>query len=261
MSEAFFEVNVVDKQNRDPYKRPRNGDKMKKITAILLGTLIASSAALAQTNQVLSKNAVGYVKKDFNKGLNLVAHQFEVIQGDGSRSVSNLFPIGDFPSGTIIQRWDYTNQTYSTSETKATFPSVRWNPGTSVYGIGESLWVRIPTGAASNSYVSFMMGEVPTNSKVTALGGLTFSGVSFPVAVSITNIGSLLNYPLKSGDIIQKWNASTTNYVQETYATFPPPAKWNPGTMLISPGEAIIIRRPGATSQTNWSQPKPYTWP
>ncbi|MGD9874651.1 MAG: hypothetical protein AB7T27_10360 [Kiritimatiellia bacterium] len=229
---------------------------MKK--TIIALAVIALVAPLAFGQEVLSRNAVGYVKIDFRKGLNLVTHQFDIMVGD--RGVSNLFPIADFPSGTIIQRWDYVNQVYASSETKVTFPSTRWSPGTNTFEIGESMWVRIPSGASSNSYVSYLMGEVPVASKSTPLGGLTFSGVGYPVAVSISGLNSSLSYPLKSGDIVQKWDATVTNYVQETYVTFPS-VRWNPGTMTINPGEGIIIRRTGSTSQTNWVQNKPYTWP
>lgn len=229
---------------------------MKK--TIIALAVIALVAPLAFGQEVLSRNAVGYVKIDFRKGLNLVTHQFELMSGD--RDVYSLFPIADFPSGTIIQRWDYVNQVYAQSETKVTFPSTAWNPGTNTYPIGESLWVRIPSGATSNSYISYLMGEVPVNSKSAPLGGLTYSGVGYPVAVSVTGLATALSYPLKSGDIIQKWDATITNYVQETYLTFPT-AGWTPGTMMINPGDGIIIRRTGLTSQTNWVQNKPYTWP
>lgn len=231
---------------------------MKKLMAAILAVGMAAGVVSAQ--EVLSRNAVGYVKVEYVKGLNLVTHQFEVLDGGGSRVVSDLFNQEDFPSGTILQKWDYTSQTYVANELKVTFPSAGWSPGTNVFEIGETIWVRIPQSAPNPTYDGIMMGEVPVDDDVRSLGGLSFAGVSFPVSVHITNIASVLDYPLKSGDIIQKWDPISQNYVQELYQTFPT-VGWNPGTNTIRAGEGIIIRRPGGINDQDWEQVRPYTWP
>ncbi|MCO5061095.1 MAG: hypothetical protein M9963_03685 [Kiritimatiellae bacterium] len=56
---------------------------MKSKLAVLVGALLLAGSAYAQTNQVLSVNAVGYVKVDLiatNK-LHLLANNFEPLNG------------------------------------------------------------------------------------------------------------------------------------------------------------------------------------
>jgi hypothetical protein len=234
--------------------------KMNKILAGILAVSMTAGLVSAQ-DPVLSRNAVGYVKVELQKGLNLITHQFQPMTGDGARTVSDLFDLNAFPSGTILQKWDYASQRYVANETKVTFPQAAWSPGTNTFELGESVWVRIPQGAPQNVYTNIMMGEVPDVDSISvSMGGLTFVGVSFPISVHITNMASVLNYPLRSGDIVQRWNAETQNYQQEVYQTFPTP-QWTPGTMEISAGQGIIIRRPTALSSAEWNQEKPYEWP
>lgn len=228
---------------------------MKKTVVVLLCLAFVATAAFGQ--QVLSKNAVGYVRKSLDKGkYYLMNVNFNMLTG--ANTVSNVFPASSsgLPSGTKIYIWNDVGQSYAASETLETFPSTRWNPGTNVLELGRSFWVRIPPSAVSNTYELFTMGEVPdeTNVVKNLRPGFTFASFPYPVETKITN--SMLGSVVKSGDKVYFFDPNG-GWASETWQTFPT-VGWNPGTNIFRPGDAILIK---STLITNWNQAKPYTWP
>lgn len=224
---------------------------MKKITAILLGTLIASSAALAQTNQVLSKNAVGYIKIDFPKGLSLVQNVFEPITAP--IAISNTF--ATLPNSSKVFLWNGSGYvTYN----KAAFGG--WGAaGSNILQRGSAFWVEIPQAAASNSYSVFIMGEVPdsTTAPSTTLGvvpGLNAKGFPYPVSERWTNTTIAKVAP--SGTKLHIWNG--TGYATYNKAAF---GGWGANTVTLNPGQGFWIEWPVAAAATNWNVSKPYQWP
>lgn len=233
---------------------------MKKILIVVLCVVVAGTLVYAQ--QVLSKNAVGYVRKSLDKGkaylLNVNFHML----GSAVSTVSNVFPAASagLPSGTTLYLWDNVGQTYGATEIlQAVPPPTRWNPGTNILTLGRSFWMRIPTGAASNTYEVFMMGEVPdeTNLVNSVAAGITFLSYPYPVELSINNATGLLNI-IKPGNIVYFYDPDTGQWPSEIWQAVPPPARWNPGTNVFTPGRGVMIR---TTTATNLNQGKPYSWP
>ena len=118
--------------------------------------------------------------------------------------------------------------------------------------------MKIPPAAAQNVYTQFMMGEVPDSltlpTNIASLAnGLSFKSFGYPVDTTISN----LLVPAVSGNQVIFFRG-TNGYKIETFATFPAPAHWSPGTNVLYAGDGLMLRR---GSITNWVQVKPYTWP
>jgi len=230
---------------------------MKKLTAILLGTLIASSAALAQTNQVLSRNAVGYVKVNLQSNkLYLVTNPFVNLDGVGDPKLTNVFSA--VPAGTTISIWNEADSQYDNygRNTRGVWLG---SAATAQVKRADGVFIRMPP---TNAPVDlFLMGEVPDrftapSSFVSRVPGITMVGLPYPVTIRLTN--TVLAQQVPNGTTISVWNPATTQYVNYGKNTR---GVWlgDAATADILPGQGMVIR---ATNTANsWYETKPYTWP
>ena len=129
---------------------------MKRIALAIAGLAVISTAAFAQSNQVLSRNAVGYVKVEaVRSNFHFIANSFKDING-GPVTVTNL--IGNqVPIGSAVLVWDPSMQQYRFENKLIT----GWNPGTNRLNTGRGFWLKIADAGPSNTYSVFLMGEVP----------------------------------------------------------------------------------------------------
>lgn len=225
---------------------------MKKIVIAALALGLIGNAAFAQTNSVLSRNAVGYVKVDaVRSNLSFIVHNFIDING-GPVTVTNLLGT-QVPVGTSVLIWDSAVQQYR-GESRTI---VGWSPGTNRLTAGRGFWMRIPAGAASNSYAVYLMGEVPDKttlptSTVSVVSGLNMVGYPFPVRTHWTNTTLAKSAPIGSQALF--WNVTGQSYQGASRTV----VGWSPSTNVLSPGQGFWFR---TTSATNWQEVKPYTWP
>lgn len=225
---------------------------MKKITAILLGTLIASSAALAQTNQVLSRNAVGYVKRTVNASqIDFFTMPFNSL-APGGNAISNVVP--EAANSTQVIVWDPSIQNYVTyARAKGAWGAV----GSNVLARGQSFFIRSPAGT---NQTFFLMGEVPDRfnaltTTVSIVQGISAVSVAYPVDTLWTSTTAAAT--LANADQLIVWDTGITNYI--TYAKSK--GAWSAATnLVIRPGQGAFIRKFGV-GVTPWVQTKPYTWP
>ena len=227
---------------------------MKKATAIILGTLIASSAALAQTN-VLSRNAVGYIKVPVvSNKLYLVSNPFVPLDPTGD-IVTNM--LAAVPNGTIISVWNEGSQGYL-SYTKSGRGAWDSAATTSRIARADAFFIRMPSAGTSTV---FFMGEVPdrftapttTQSRVS---GLTMLGFPYPVETAFTGTPMAIAAP--NGSIISVWDSDTQGYVSYTKSGR---GAWDSGaaSAVVKPGQGFVINSSAAAN--NWNTAKPYTWP
>ena len=228
---------------------------MKKITLAIAGLALIGNAVFAQTNTVLSRNAVGYVKATIPKGkLALLRNDFEDITGRGL-AITNV--IGDqVPTDSSILLWDYNLLQY-----KAIGKGSRsgWGTaGTNVLARGQSFFLKIPATAVSNEYQVYLMGEVPdkTTAPTSAVGivsGLGMYGVPYPVSEYWTN--TTLAKQAQNNDFVMIWDGN--QYIAYGKSSR---SGWGSATNLVlTPGQGFWFKTASASS--NWSVPKPYTWP
>jgi hypothetical protein len=222
---------------------------MKKILLLVLAVTMVGSLAFGQT-QVLSRNAVGYIKVNIEKGkMMMIQTPFENLNGSGQYVVGELLG-SNFPSGATAYFWNKDRQSYQ-SEGFVT----RWIPGTNKFSRGMGMFLKIPASAASNSYDVFMMGEVPdkTTAPTTSMfivQGLQMMGFTYPVATPLSN--TLLATTAKRGDTLYYWKTNQS-WGSEGFIT-----RWVPGTLVMEPGQSYYYK---TTNAQVWTETKPYTWP
>ena len=228
---------------------------MKRIALVVLLALVGS-IAYGQT-QVLSRNAVGYVKILGEKGkLTLGRSDFEAMDSAGGIQVSNMFG-NQLPDNTTLYLWDRGAAAYKTI---AKVPRSGWAAaGTTRVARGGGFWIRVPSGAASNEYPVYIMGEVPDRltaptTTVTGLSGLNMLGFPYPVQGLWTNTDIAIKAPVNS--ILYLWDQSNQAY--QTHAKVPR-SGWSTATNLVLyPGQGFWLRNTGTF---DWAESKPYTWP
>ncbi|MBP7829357.1 MAG: hypothetical protein KA248_05525 [Kiritimatiellae bacterium] len=224
---------------------------MKKLLIVMLA--IASVAAVAFGQQVLSRNAVGYQQITLTKGVfSMVRHDFEDL--DTPLAISNVF--ASLPTSSKVYLWKTDQSGYNTI-TKAALGG--WGAGgTNILYRGSGVWVLVPASAVSNEYQVFLMGEVPDrftapSSTVGVAAGFTLSGYSYPVVQSWTNLSIAKQAPV--GSKLYIWTGA--GYDTYTRAAL---GGWGAAgnALLINPGQGFWLKWANAT---NWSELKPYTWP
>ncbi len=227
---------------------------MKKTLVIALGLAILGGNTFAQTNQVLSRNAVGYVKADALKDkFVMLTHNFKDLNG-APVTATNL--IGNqVPNSSSIILWDPGAQAYR-FETRV---AGAWDPGTNPIPPGRGFWLRIPPSAASNTYRVYLMGEVPDKltlptNVATIVPGFNMVGFPYPITIPFTS--SVLAINGKNTDSAIFWDPTGQAYYFETRVA----GAWDPGTNVLQPGQGFWYRSTRTTNMT-WTQSKPYTWP
>jgi hypothetical protein len=231
---------------------------MKKIALMMVLLVFVGSIAIGQTTQVLSRNAVGYVKILGEKGkLTLGRSDFEAMDSAGGIQVSNMFG-EQLPADTFLYLWDRSAATYKILA-KASRGS--WGAaGTTRVARGGGFWIRVPGTAASNEYPVYIMGEVPDRSTsptttVSGITGVNMFGFPYPVQGSWTNTDIAKKAPPNS--FLYIWNQAGQAYV--VYAKSARGA-WDAATtnLVLNPGQGFWLRNTGTF---DWVEAKPYTWP
>lgn len=228
---------------------------MKKLALAIAGLALIGNAAIAQTNAVLSRNAVGYIRQTTVKSnFFLVTNPFFDING-APVTVTNL--IGNqVPNGTIIIMWDPATQGYIFEQRNAG----SWLPGTNVIRAGRGFWMKMATTLAhSNNYQVYLMGEVPDKTTAptntdTIMPGFNLIANPYPTSTPFTNLAAAKGG--RNGDIGIMWDSSIQGYVFEQRNA----GAWLPGTNVVLPGQGVWYRSTRITNVT-WNTAKPYTWP
>lgn len=223
---------------------------MKKLALAILGLTVVGSSVFAQTNQVLSRNAVGYVRIDAPAGsLRLVRHDFIDLAGNQAY-VTNVIG-AQLAQGSALYLWDLSNQVYQIVNRGLR----NWSPTTNVLRRGAAMFVQ----SSSNSTV-YLMGEVPDattapTSKVYGLTGFNLTGVPYPVDTPFTNTPFFQG--AAQGDAFYTFDGTNYGIYNRGLRNWSPTSVTN---VIIKAGEGFWYQRAGAGG-TNWTFPKPYTWP
>lgn len=261
--------------------------KTKFVTIV---AALAAMASTAQTNQVLSRNAVGYVRLDIPPAgqFTLVASPFvplEPVAGPGTLTLQDVLPkesgikFSQNPNQVDkVYLWDVGNQVYQTVGMKTNgqyylLAGYASNPATNpAVLLGEGFWIQSPS-AVSTVHTVYVMGEVPSASNVTnpISPAYQFRANPYPVTASLdslinTNHGALGTGNPNTCDQILMW---TTNQTYLNLGLKTPTNRWWPlstwtvtsyPVVTVEPGQAFWYRSK-RVSAYNWTSAKPYTWP
>ncbi len=247
---------------------------MKKLLTVAAALALGVSVQ-AQTNQVLSRNAVGYARITAGAtNLVLAAIPFNSF----SNTVAGIFA-GQLNGGVspaqsdLILKWDPVAKAYITFWKNN---SGQWRQlpqlveTTNTLRPGEAFFIQ--NRRTTNQSV-FVMGEVPDTltlptSTVAVLTNLSLASYSFPVSVAITSLNlSVQNIAKRGVTPAQADQLLTFDPLSRSYITFWFPnsgsirqlPELTPTTNILAVAQGFFYNR--KSFSTNWSEPKPYTWP
>lgn len=245
---------------------------MKKTLAVLAVAALAASVP-AQTNQVLSRNAVGYVRVTVPPtNLVLACIPFNAFSNTVGAILGTQLTGGASPalSDTVL-KWDSVNKTYVTFWKTLAGQWRQFPEGVATTNIlrpGEAFFI---SNKHSTNQDVFVMGEVPDKytaptSVVYLVTNLSMGSYSFPVEMAITSL--TIKASAKKGASPALSDALLTfDPIAKSYVTFWFPLSGDPRqfpegvatTNKLAPGQGFFYNR--KSTNLVWQEIKPYTWP
>ena len=228
---------------------------MKKTMWIAVGMLAASVVA-ASAQEVLSANAVGYIKKTLPANAQLIAVSIPL---DNMNETNNVFGrtsiAQEMPTGSEVFFWDEGQQGWSggAKGTKG------WSSGLSnkVVYAGEAFFVKGATGDIDREVT--ITGEVPADATLqrAMAGGGSLSAVANPYPVDFVFGQSTLAGIATTGSEVFFWDEVNQGWSGGAKGT----KGWSAGisNRTVVAGEGFFMKEAGTV--TSWNQAKPYTWP
>ena len=230
---------------------------MKKTLWIaMVGALVASVVA-ASAQEVLSANAVGYIKKSLPAGGDLVAMSIPLDSMTETNIVFGRTSVAqEAPVGATVSFWDEGAQVWigGLKSTKG------WQPGQSnkVIAAGEGFFLKGAVAAVDPIDVT-ITGEVPPDGTIprAIVGGGTLGILANPYPVDFKFGESDLAQQASVGSTVSFWDEVNQVWVGGLKST----KGWQPGqsNKVVAAGESFFLREPA--SGMTWNAAKPYTWP
>ena len=226
---------------------------MKKLMS-LVALAVVGSVVAASAQEVLSANAVGYVKRTIPAGkLQIVSVPFDNIASDEGYKFGETQIANDLPQGSQVMFWDDVAQSWSAGGKGAK----GWNAAQAnhVLAVGEAFFVR--NNSAADLEVT-AAGEVPSDAtlKRAYAGSSALSIVAAPYPVDVKFGDTELANQLPQGSQVMFWDD-----VAQSWSAGGKGAKgWNAAqaNKIVAAGEGFFIK---TATEGSWEAVKPYTWP
>ncbi len=225
---------------------------MKKLMS-LVALAVVGSVVAASAQEVLSANAVGYVKRTVPAGkLQIVSIPFENIASeDGTYKFGETQIANDLPQGSSVMFWDAEAQVWG----GGTKGAKGWGSyANKEIAVGEAFFLRNNSGADLEVTAA---GEVPSAEKQTRAyaGGSALSIAADPYPVDVAFGDTELSGQLPQGASVMFWDADNQVWGGGTKGA----KGWGSyANKVISAGEGFFIK---TASEGTWEAAKPYTWP
>lgn len=231
---------------------------MKKALWIVMAAALAVAvvAASAQT-EVLSANAVGYIKKTLPAGGKLVAMSIPLDSMTNSSLVFGETSVAsEAPSGAEVAFWDPIEQSWIAGAKSGK----GWGPAEAGYVLqpGEGFFLKGDPAAVSDVEVT-ITGEVPADTELSTVipGGNALGTLANPFPVDFTFGTSAFASNATAGSEVAFWSVDDQSWIAGAKSG----KGWGPAEAgyVVEAGEGFFIREVGGAA--NWSLEKPYTWP
>lgn len=255
---------------------------MKRFFYLVAFLTFAFDPGFGQTNEVFSRNAVGFVKVTIppGGGYALVAVNFNSFDGS-NLSLLDIFGTNQLTKANVYARadkvyvWNYDLDDYKRYAQKTSgdfYEQADWVTGAATNPVivkGSGIWLQSPH-SATNERAIFIAGQVVSNSVSSnaVVPGYQCIGSPFSAELVMTNNnwladGASGNNDKDQADQIITWNGADF----ERYG-LAADGRWYNWTNWVGDAvDRIITLGEGAwyVSKTNvtwtWTQPKPYSWP
>ncbi len=233
---------------------------MKKTLWIAIAGALAASVIVASAQtEVLSGNAVGYIKRTVPAAgkLAAVAHPLNSMSS-ASLMFTNTSIATEMPNLSWAYFWNPTTQKWLGSQ----------KSGKGVWGVdavskeilpGEMFFLKTPAGQVTDVAVT-ITGEVPDEPTLTRAvqGGNAIAalGNPYPVDVAFTNTDVAKNAANLSWAYF--WNPTTQKWLGSQKSG---KGVWgvDAAAKTVQAGEGFFLKDAGPASV--WTNSKPYTWP
>ncbi len=227
----------------------------KKLIVLMIGTLAVSVVA-AMAQEVLSQNAVGYIKKTLPADEKLVAMSIPL----NSLSEADIV----FGRTSVAQEAEQNSQVFFWDEGAQVWVGglkgiKGWAPGQSnrVVTPGEAFFMKGAAGAPDKDVT--ITGEVPDEGMVkrVMLGSGNLSAVANPFPVDFKFGESDLAINATQNSEVFFWDEVAQVWVGGLKGI----KGWAPGqsNRVVLAGEGFFMKE--AAGVTDWDEDKPYTWP
>lgn len=226
---------------------------MKKLMS-LVALAVVGSVVAASAQEVLSANAVGYVKRTVPAGkLQIVSVPFDNIASeDGTYKFGETQIANDAPKGTSVMFWDAEKQVWS----PGTKGAKGWSAAeaNTVLTVGEAFFIKSAEATDFDVTAAGEVPDAPTLSRSYAGNALAVAANAYPVDVKFGD--TELANQLEKGSSVMFWDTEKQT--------------WSPGTKgakgwstaeanyVVKAGEGFFIK---PSTEGTWEAVKPYTWP
>jgi hypothetical protein len=216
---------LVDANQPGHDTKPKSAGAMK-LKFLPLAALLAATitTTLAQSSNVFSVNAVGYVNLSLAPGFSMISNPLNA----SNNVVGTLFP--DAPNGFVIFKFNPAANNYDLNFRSSgawSAPNMTLNPGEGIF---------IFNNQSSNVVVTYV-GEVPQGSLTNSLPtGFTIRSSQVPQAGALE---SVLQFPGVSGDLVFIYNRVNNNYDIFVRGA----SAWSPSDPNISVAQSFFLFR------------------
>jgi len=230
---------------------------MKKTLWITIAVALAASVIAASAQEVLSANAVGYIKKTLPAGGDLIALSAPLNSMTATQILFGATSIADeAPTGSWVYFWDSVLQTWAGSQKS----SKGWASGAANRSIesGEAFFMKGDIAAVSDVEVT-ITGEVPEDAQLSraVVGNNALGTIGNPYPVDFIFGESTIASNAATGSWVYFWDSAL-----QTWAGSQKSSKgWAAGayTRPVLAAEGFFLKDAGTPS--TWDETKPYTWP
>ena len=234
---------------------------MKKTLWITIVGALAASVVAASAQEVLSANAVGYIKKTLPAGGNLISICIPLDSMTETNIVFGRTSVAaEAPGNSWVYFWNPVSQAWEGGIKNALFN--RWGATQSNYVLraGEGFFLKGPATATEDIDVT-ITGEVPPDG---------WMARAIPGSGNLGTIGNPYPVDFKFGESTLALNASGNSWV---YFCNPVSQAWEGGiknalfnrwgsvqsNYVVQAGEGFFMKEAQAVNV--WTNVRPYTWP
>lgn len=230
---------------------------MKKALWIVMAAALAVAVVAASAQEVLSANAVGYIKKTLPAGGKLVAMSIPLNNMTNPVTVFGESSVAaEAPVDAIVYFWDPVAQSWlaGLKSTKG------WGPAqaTRVVAPGEGFFLKGAPLAVTDVEVT-ITGEVPADPTLTRAipGGNALGTLANPYPVDFVFGDSDVAANASVDSVVYFWDLDAQSWLAGLKST----KGWGPAqaNRVVQAGEGFFLKEFGSVNQ--WEETKPYTWP
>ena len=234
---------------------------MKKTLWIAMVGAFAASLVAASAQEVLSDNAVGYIKKTLPAGGKIVTVSIPLDSMTETNIVFGRTSVAqEALAGSYVYFWNEISQVWVGGGKRA--GALAWQPGQSNYVVkaGEGFFLKSPVSSVDPMEVT-ITGEVPPDSRITRaiIGGNAIGVMANPYPTDFKFGESPLAKNATAGSYVYFWNEASQVWVGGGKRAGA--LAWQPGqsNYMVKAGEGFFLKEAAAVNA--WTNERPYTWP